>query len=89
MKTFTPTQARKDLFKIAIDVNTNHDIVNVNNLRKPDNDMVIMSKSDYERMQETIHVLSNGQLQETLDRASNQNDQSFVDVTDGIDWDNL
>lgn len=89
MKIFTPTQARKDLFKIANDVNSNHDVVSVNNIRKPNQDMIIMSKVDYDRIQETLHVLSNGQLQESIDRSKNQKDENFTDVTNGIDWDNL
>lgn len=48
-----------------------------------------MSDSDNESMQETIHLLKNGQLQETLDRASKQNDENFVDVSGGIEWDKL
>ncbi|ANZ57764.1 hypothetical protein BGL34_03750 [Fructilactobacillus lindneri] len=89
MDNCTPTQARKNLFKIASDVNNNHNVISVNNVRKPNQDMVIMSKNDYKRMLETMHVINNGQLQESLDRSKNAKKEDFIDITNGINWDDL
>ncbi|WP_395319965.1 type II toxin-antitoxin system Phd/YefM family antitoxin [Fructilactobacillus frigidiflavus] len=80
----TPSEARKNLFKITEKVNRDHDVVNVSS-SKNDNDAVIMSKQDYDSLITTIHLIQGGLLDDIKDAKK----EGYVEITNGIDWDKI
>lgn len=84
-ETFTPTGARKDLYQILKRVATNHQPITIQ--QKDENlDTVIISKSDYDALQETLYLTSTGTLNKVTKR---EQDQSGFTNVDDIDWDQL
>lgn len=84
--TYTPTSARKNLFNIIKQVNRNHTPVHIESTKSNDEDAVLISKKDWEAIQETLYLESNGVGQ--VVRQREKDDSGFTDVDD-IDWDSL
>jgi len=84
-ETFTPTSARKDLYQILKHVALDHQPVTIQ--QKDENmDTVILSKSDYDALQETLTLASDGTLAKVAER---QHDASGVTAIDDLDWNKL
>lgn len=83
--TFTPTSARKDLYQILKHVATDHRPVTIQQ-KDETLDTVIMSKADYDSLQETLYLASTGTLAKVAKRE--QDDSGFTNVRD-INWDQL
>jgi len=81
-ETFTPTSARKDLYQILKHVATDHQPVTIQQ-KDESLDTVILSKSDYEALQETLYLASTGTLAKVAERE--QDHSGFTNVDD-IDW---
>ncbi|GLB46154.1 antitoxin [Philodulcilactobacillus myokoensis] len=65
---FSPTSARQKFFGILKQVNENHSPVMINSSQSTGKEAVIMSKSDYDALQETMSLMMNGQLPEAIKR---------------------
>ncbi|AKP67623.1 type II toxin-antitoxin system Phd/YefM family antitoxin [Companilactobacillus ginsenosidimutans] len=77
---YTPTKARENFFKIMNQVNEEKHPVTVSSTKKDsDNDIVIMSKDDYNAMQETLY-LTNTEVTEILAKRKNDKELDFDDV---------
>ncbi|MCD2256972.1 type II toxin-antitoxin system Phd/YefM family antitoxin [Agrilactobacillus fermenti] len=84
---FTPTNARKHLYEIIKSVNTQKKPVMITPANGDENQAaVIISKSDYDAMQETLYLENTGTMAKVRERQSD--DSGFTDVDD-IDWDKL
>lgn len=81
-----PTQARKDFYKIIKSVNENSTPIEING-RTEDDSAVIMSARDYKSWQETLYLANDG----TLDKVHKamKSDSGEIDITNGVDWDNI
>lgn len=66
--TFTPTNARKDIYKILKQVNSDHNPIMIQGAKNDESEAVIMSRSDYDALMETFELIQNGQLQDALNR---------------------
>ncbi len=84
MLTITPTKFRDKLYEMIIKVNTDHVPIQIIS-NKSDNDAVLISKRDWDSIQETLYLQSTGAATEII-RRENEND--FIPIED-IDWDTL
>lgn len=82
---FTPTSARKDFYQILKHVATDHQPVTIQQ-KDEELDTVILSRKDYEALQETLYLSSTGVLAKVNERE--QDASGFTNVDD-IDWDKL
>lgn len=84
MKVYTPTKARENIYSIIKDVveyNTPVEIVNMKNEKE---NVVMISKEDYNSIQETLYLINNG-----IDKIiEERKDDELVSIED-IDWDIL
>lgn len=84
MKVYTPTKARENIYSIikdVVDYNTPVEIVNTKNEKE---NVVMISKEDYNSIQETLYLINNG-----IDKIiEERKDDELVSIED-IDWDIL
>lgn len=79
MKLLTATQARANLYKIIDEVATSHEPVYVKSKR---NDVVLITKEDYEAMQETLYLQSVPGLVDSIKRASKEDLDQCIELED-------
>jgi prevent-host-death family protein len=83
---YSPSAARQNFFSILKQVNSEHEPVVINSSNAPEKEAVVMSKSDYDAMQETMALWQNGQLQDVLEREDEQTVVLPETSEGGIDW---
>lgn len=87
IETYTPTNARKNLYSIIEEVNNQKKPVIIKsadgNVKKS---AVIISKEDWESIEETLHLIQTGTLEKVQKR---EEDNSGFTNVDDIDWDEL
>ena len=81
----TPTNARKNLYNLIKKVNLDHTTVTISSSKKEE-DAVLISKSDWDAIQETMYLENNG-VGDVV-RQREKDDSGFTDI-DEIDWDKL
>ena len=81
----TPTNARKNLYNLIKKVNLYHTPVTISSSKKEE-DAVLISKSDWDAIQETMYLENNG-VGDVV-RQREKDDSGFTDI-DEIDWDKL
>ena len=81
----TPTNARKNLYNLIKKVNLDHTPVTISSSKKEE-DAVLISKSDWDAIQETMFLENNG-VGDVV-RQREKDDSGFTDI-DEIDWDKL
>jgi len=85
----TASEARKELYNIISHVNENHNEIYISN-SKSKKDAVIISKEDWDSIQETLYLENVGVMDKVRERKSD--DSGWTDITDinnldEIDWD--
>ncbi|RPA60595.1 type II toxin-antitoxin system Phd/YefM family antitoxin [Aerococcus agrisoli] len=80
-----PTAARKNFYQILKDVNKNQYEVEIISENK-ENDAVIISRANWNAIQETLFLQDNGVLDKVHERMK---DNSGTTDIDDIDWDDL
>lgn len=83
--TMTPTNARKNFFSLLKQVATDKKPVIIQQ-KDPELDAVLVNKSDWDAIQETLYLYSTGTLATVAER---ENDESGFTMIDDIDWDSL
>ena len=81
----TPTNARKNLYNLIKKVNLDHTPVTISSSKKEE-DAVLISKGDWDAIQETMYLENNG-VGDVV-RQREKDDSGFTDI-DEIDWDKL
>ena len=81
----TPTNARKNLYNLIKKVNLDHTPVTISSSKKEE-DAVLISKSDWDAIQETMYLENNG-VGDVV-RQREKDDSGCTDI-DEIDWDKL
>ena len=81
----TPTNARKNLYNLIKKVNLDHTPVTISSSKKEE-DAVLISKSDWDAIHETMYLENNG-VGDVV-RQREKDDSGFTDI-DEIDWDKL
>ncbi|MCT3199731.1 type II toxin-antitoxin system Phd/YefM family antitoxin [Weissella confusa] len=81
----TPTNARKNLYNLIKKVNLDHTPVTISSSKKEE-DAVLISKSDWDAIQETMYLENNG-VGDVV-RRREKDDSGFTDI-DEINWDKL
>ena len=81
----TPTNARKNLYNLIKKVNLDHTPVTISSSKKEE-DAVLISKSDWDAIQETMYLENNG-VGDVV-RQREKDDSGFTDI-DEIDWDKM
>ncbi|PTK89536.1 type II toxin-antitoxin system Phd/YefM family antitoxin [Staphylococcus gallinarum] len=81
----SPTGVRKDIYNLIKQVNENHKPVVING-KSEDNSAVLVSKEDWDSIQETLYLESTGVMNKVRER---EQDNSGFTNADDIDWDNL
>jgi len=66
MDTYTPTGARKNIYNLIRGVVSNHTTIQI--ASSPDEAVVVVSKDDWNAMQEYIELLENGVINEVNTR---------------------
>jgi len=79
MKLLTATQARTNLYKIIDELAISHEPVYVKSKR---NDVVLITKEDYESMQETLYLQSIPGLVDSIKRASKEDLNECIELQD-------
>lgn len=85
MNSITPTKARANFFELLKLVNETHSPIEIIS-GKNNNDAVIISKADWDSIQETLFLEQTGVMD--IVRTRELDDSGFTDIDD-IDWDNL
>lgn len=83
MEVITPTNARKNLYGIIKQVVSDSQPIEISNT-KDDESVVVISKSDWNSLQETIYLQNAG----VLDRIKHFENEESEDLGE-IDWDTL
>lgn len=83
METITPTNARKNLYGIIKQVVSDSQPIEISN-NKDDESVIVISKRDWNSLQETIYLQNVG----VLDRIKHYEDEESEDLGE-IDWDTL
>ena len=81
MTIYTSTQARAKLFNLIDETNQTHEPIYIKGKR---NDAVIISKEDYEGLQETLAIYGVPGLVESIVEASNAPLEECVEWTDEL-----
>ena len=81
MNIYTSTQARAKLFNLIDETNNTHEPIYIKGKRS---DAVIVSREDYESMQETLYLHSIPSLVESILEASKEPLEECVEWTDGL-----
>jgi prevent-host-death family protein len=79
----TPTKARTNLFSLIRHINRDSKPVIISGADE-NKSAVLISKRDYDAMQETMALLMNGQLQDAFDR-ENDDDIDLDEMTQELD----
>jgi prevent-host-death family protein len=82
---YSPTNARKHFFGLLKQVATEKTPVTIQQ-KDHELDAVIVNKSDWDAIQETLYLYSTGTLDEVAKR---EKDNSGFTNVDELDWDNL
>lgn len=85
MNSTTPTNARKNFYSILKQVNENHEPVEILS-EQTGNNAIILSKDDWESIQETLYLNNVGVAREVLMR---ERDGEFIPLEGDIDWDTI
>lgn len=75
MTIYTSTQARAKFFSLIDEINETHEPIYIKGKR---NEAVILSKEDYESLQETLYLYSIPGLVERILEASNSPPEDFI-----------
>ena len=81
MTIYTSTQARSKLFHLIDETNQTHEPIYIKGKR---NDAVIISKEDYEGLQESLYIYSVPGLVESILEASKEPLEECVEWTDEL-----
>lgn len=81
----TPEGARKDFYNLLKQVNENHNPIIIND-HNSHNSAVIISKDEWNSIQETLYLESIGVMHKVRERE--QDGSAFTNIDD-INWDNL
>lgn len=84
MEIITPTNARKDFFNLIKNVVSDSQPVEISSTKDNTESVVMISKSDWNAIQETLYLQQAG----VLDRINHFNDDVSEDLGE-IDWDSL
>ena len=84
MKKLNPSQARKVFYQLLRYVNESHEPVYISG-KKDGSEAVIVSKKDWDAIQETLYLQSSGAVDVVHQR---EHENEFVALED-IDWDTL
>lgn len=79
----TPTKARTNLYSLIRHINRDSKPVIISGADE-NKSAVLISKRDYDAMQETMALLMNGQLQDAIDR-ENDDDIDLDEMTQELD----
>lgn len=82
MKSITPTNLKKDMFKILKDIaNANSEIEVMMSSKNGLNDGVVMiSKREWESLQEELYLQRTGTLDHVLNLMENEKDDDFEEI---------
>lgn len=81
MEIISQSQARKELFNIAKRVNKNH--VPIAAVSKDSvNDIVIMSRKDFDALQETLYIYGIPGMKEKIDKSEKEKTIPFISLQD-------
>lgn len=82
MKSITPTNLKKDMFKILKDIaNANSEIEVMMSSKNVLNDGVVMiSKREWESLQEELYLQRTGTLDHVLNLMENEKDDDFEEI---------
>lgn len=81
---YTPTNARKNLYTLLKKVNDSHVPITITSSKNED--AVLISKSDWDAIQETMYLENAGVGK--IVREREKDDSGFTDIDD-LDWDKL
>lgn len=84
METITPTAARKNLYTLIKQVSSNSIPVEISNTKDENESVVIISKHDWEAIQETLYLQQTG----VLEQIKQQKDEE-TEPLGAIDWDSM
>lgn len=84
MATINATSARKDIYKLISDVNTNSDPVTITG--KNGNNAVLISEADWKNIQETIYLNSISGLAESIIAGSKEPLRECKEYLEGEEW---
>ncbi|WP_261809823.1 type II toxin-antitoxin system Phd/YefM family antitoxin [Levilactobacillus humaensis] len=88
MDTYTPAKARKNLYRLLRDVNRQKGPITIQSANEDKTEAVVLvSKSDWDSIQETIHLGNFGVMDKVREREAKE-DHGYADA-DHIDWDSL
>jgi prevent-host-death family protein len=88
MDTYTPTNARKNLYGLIKDVNLQKKPVVIEPANGNEKEAaVLVSKEDWDSIQETIYLENVGVMDKV--RAREQSDDNDFEDVDDINWDEL
>ena len=82
----TPTNARKNFYGLLKQVNNDHKPVIISSAKSSNDDAVLISKADWDSIQETMYLERIGVGKVVRERE--QDDSGFTDIDD-INWDEL
>ncbi|MBU9790245.1 type II toxin-antitoxin system Phd/YefM family antitoxin [Lentilactobacillus sp. IMAU92037] len=87
MKSYSPTNARKNFYKILDDVNTKREPIAITPVNgTEERAVVVVSKRDWDSMIETIYLAGMGEFSKAQERAM---DHSGATDINNVDWDKL
>ncbi|KRO04827.1 hypothetical protein IV54_GL000853 [Levilactobacillus paucivorans] len=88
MDTYTPAKARKNLYRLLKDANRQKRPITIESASDDKTEAVVLvSKSDWDSIQETIDLGNVGVMAKVREREAKE-DHGYADV-DHIDWDSL
>ncbi|TFZ15807.1 type II toxin-antitoxin system Phd/YefM family antitoxin [Limosilactobacillus fermentum] len=79
----TPTQARKDLFKIIKRINENNEPVVIKPTKADEKSVVVIGEDDWKAIQETLFLVNHG-----VDKQINERENEPLDDFDDV-WGQL
>lgn len=82
---YSPTNARQNLYKLLKKVNDDHVPITISSSKNSD-DAILLSKADWDAIQETLYLETNGVGKVVRERE--KDNSGFTDIDD-IDWDKL
>lgn len=81
MEIISQSQARKNLFSIAKRVNKDH-VPIVAASKDSINDIVIISRKDFDALQETLHIYGIPGMKEKIDKSEKEETIPFISLQD-------
>lgn len=85
MEIITPTKARENFYNILKEVNESHSPIVISG-SKSNSDAVLISKEDWDSINETLYLENNGVLNVVRERM--EDNSGWTDIDD-INWDEL